>query len=128
MTASRDIFHKEVQPLAQVLGVVLTILGVAGFFSDGTLFLFAVDFPHNTVHLLSGLAALYAARSHHLAQWYLMVFGAVYGVVALAGFLWDGNILDFFWTNRADDYLHAVIAITALVVGCSGQCSSAKRR
>lgn len=127
MPATRDIFHKEVQPLAQVLGIILTILGIAGFFSDGTLFLFAVDFPHNTVHLLSGLAALYAARSYHLAQWYLMIIGAVYGIIAFAGFLWDGNILDFFWTNRADDYLHAVIAITALVVSCSGRFSSAKK-
>lgn len=127
MPASRDIFHKDVQPLAQVLGIVLTILGIAGFFSDGLLFLFTADVFHNAVRLLSGLAALYAARSHHLAQWYLMVFGAAYGVIAFAGFLWDGNILDLFRTNRADDYLHAVIAITALVVGCSGKISSAKK-
>lgn len=127
MPATRDIFHKEVQPLAQVLGIVLTIFGIAGFFSDGMLFLFTADAPHNILHLLSGLAALYAARSHHIAQWYLMVVGAVYGVIAFAGFLWDGNILDLFWNNRADDYLHAIIAITALVVSCSGQLSSAKR-
>ncbi|MBI2523890.1 DUF4383 domain-containing protein [Candidatus Peregrinibacteria bacterium] len=122
------VFDAEIQPLTKVLGVVLTILGVAGFLSDGMLFLFAVDFSHNLIHLLSGLAALYAARSHHLSQWYLMVFGAVYFIVALAGFLWDGDILGFFWTNRADDYLHAIIAITALVVSFSGRISSAKRR
>jgi len=127
MPASSDIFRKEVQPLAQVLGIVLTILGVAGFLSDGMLFLFAVDFSHNLIHLLSGLAAIYATRSHHLSQWYLMVIGAVYGVLAFAGFLEDGNILDLFLTNRADDYLHAVIAITALVVGGSGKFSSAKK-
>lgn len=128
MSSPRGVFDAEIQPLTKVLGVVLTIIGIAGFFSDGVLFLFAVDLPHNLIHLLSGLAALYAARSHYLSQWYLMVFGAVYFVVTLAGFLWDGNILGFFWTNRADDYLHAIIAITALVVSCSGNISLAKRR
>ena len=127
-SSSRGVFDAEIQPLTKVLGVVLTIIGVAGFFSDGMLFLFAVDAIHNLIHVLSGLAALYAARSHHLSQWYLMVFGAVYFVVTLAGFLWDGNILGFFWTNRADDYLHAIIAIAALVVSCSGNISLAKRR
>lgn len=128
MSSSRGVFDAEIQPLTKVLGVVLTIIGVAGFFSDGMLFLFAVDSVHNAIHLLSGLAALYASRSHHLSQWYLMVVGAVYGVIAFAGFLWDGNILDFFWTNRADDYLHAVIAIVSLIVSFSGRISSAKKR
>lgn len=127
-SSSRGVFDAETQPLTKVLGVVLTIIGIAGFFSDGMLFLFAVDSAHNLVHLLSGLAALYASRSHHLSQWYLMLFGTVYLIVALAGFLWDGNILGFFWTNRADDYLHAVIAIVSLVVSFSGRISSPKKR
>ncbi|MBI1934605.1 DUF4383 domain-containing protein [Candidatus Peregrinibacteria bacterium] len=122
------VFDAEIQPLTKVLGVVLTILGVAGFLSDGMLFLFAVNGVHNALHLVSGLVALYAAGSKENARWYLMVFGAVYAVVTIAGFLWNGDIFGIFWTNRADDYLHAIIAITALVVSFSGRISSAKRR
>ncbi len=67
------------QWLAQAVGVVLTLVGVAGFLTGGTLVIFAVNPLHNIVHLLTGVLGLVAGFSAG-GQWarpYNKVFGVV---------------------------------------------------
>lgn len=109
------------KPLTWVLGLVLTLVGAAGFFTtSGTLLVFEVDATHNIIHLLSGVVALAAvANSEAYASLYLKVFGAVYGLVTVVGFVMSGDILGLFHVNSADNYLHLAIAAVSLVVGFS---------
>lgn len=101
-----------------ILGIVLVLVGIAGFFVNGTLLVFQVDTVHNIVHLLSGVVAIGAASSSEsYSRMYLIVFGLVYGVVTLVGFLNGGDILGLFQVNDADNYLHAAIAVVSLGVG-----------
>lgn len=101
-----------------ILGIVLVLVGVAGFFVDGTLIVFQVDTIHNIVHLLSGVVAIAAASSgESYSRMYLIVFGLVYGVVTVIGFVNGGDILGLFQANDADNYLHAAIAVVSLGVG-----------
>lgn len=108
-----------VKPLTMVLGVVLTLVGIAGFFlaPEGMLLWFEVDTIHNVVHILSGVVALAVAGNPAYARLYLIVFGVVYGAVTLLGFTMGGDILGLFHANDADNYLHAAIAIICLAVG-----------
>jgi hypothetical protein len=39
--------------LAQVVGVVLTLVGLVGFFTGETLIVFGINLLHNIVHLLA---------------------------------------------------------------------------
>lgn len=111
-----------VKPLTWILGVVLTLVGVAGFFTDGMLLMFEVSALHNAIHILSGLVALWAAgTSHDYARSYLMIFGIVYGLVAVIGFTMGGSVLGLFMVNAADNYLHTVIAAACLIVGFGGK-------
>lgn len=101
-----------------VLGIVLVLIGLAGFFVDGMLFVFEVDTVHNIVHLLSGVVAIAAASSgESYSRMYLIVFGIVYGIVTVVGFVNGGDILGLFTANDADNYLHAAIAVVSLGVG-----------
>ena len=67
--------------MATIFGVVFLIVGVLGFVPGTTenghlLGIFHVNPAHNVVHILSGLAALLAARaSEHAAQNYFRIFG-----------------------------------------------------
>jgi len=108
-----------VKPLTGILGLVLTLIGVAGFFMpDGMLLVFEVDTVHNIVHLASGLVALWAFNSSQLySRWYLIIFGLVYGLVTIIGFTMGGDILGLFHANTADNYLHFGIAAACLIVG-----------
>ncbi len=106
-----------VKLVTQVLGVVLLLVGIAGFVTGDPLIAFKVDAVHNSIHILSGLVALFAASNYSYARMYLIVFGLVYAVVAILGFTMGGDIVGLFTTNAADDYLHTAIALVCLVVG-----------
>ncbi len=107
-----------VKPLTGILGLVLTLVGIAGFFVPGMLLLFEVDTTHNIVHLASGLIGLFAFNSSQSAsRTFLIIFGLVYAVVTIVGFLMGGDILGLFMVNDADNYLHLAIAASCLVVG-----------
>lgn len=112
-----------VKPLTWALGILLSLVGLAGFFITGpTLLVFEVDATHNIVHLLSGVVGILAIwQSEQYAALYLKVFGAVYALVTVIGFAMGGDILGLFHSNVADNYLHAVIAVVSLVVGFSAQ-------
>lgn len=111
-----------VQTLAWVFGVVLLLIGVLGFVpgitTDGMLLgLFEVDMMHSIVHIVSGLAALAAAWGLYSARLYFQVFGVVYALVTVVGFVMGGSILGLFMVNMADNLLHLVIAAVALYAG-----------
>lgn len=111
-----------------IFGVVLVAIGVLGFVPaltpDGELLgIFHVDTVHNIIHLASGAAALLAASSASYARLYFRIFGIVYGIVALGGFLpflqfgEDMKLLGLTHMNMADNLLHIAITAGALYFG-----------
>lgn len=109
---------QAVKPLTWIFGVVLTLVGVAGFFMQPVAGLFDVNVAHNVVHIASGIVALVAvSMSYRYARLYLMVFGVVYGLVAILGLLNVQVVTDLLMLNVADNYLHVAIALVCLVVG-----------
>ena len=118
-----------VRTMANVFGVVFLLVGILGFVpgitTDGHLLgIFHVNTAHNVVHILSGLAALIAANaSERAALNYFRIFGAIYALVAILGFVAGGNapVLGIIANNPADNWLHAAIAAVALVLGFAPQ-------
>ncbi len=117
---------------ANILGAVLTLVGILGFVSPlaphaasaphgALLGLFAVDPIHNIIHLASGIVGLAAANTAGgaYAKLYAIVFGAVYAVVTIVGFIQGSTVLGLIDVNLADNLLHAAIAIVSLAVGFS---------
>ncbi|HEX8072461.1 MAG TPA: DUF4383 domain-containing protein [Pyrinomonadaceae bacterium] len=74
--------------IAKILGVVFIIVGLAGFIMPGLLGTH-LSLAHNLVHLVSGALALYFGFSATLsaARLFDIVFGAVYGLLGVCGFL-----------------------------------------
>lgn len=105
--------------VAQIVGAVLLVVGLAGFFSDGMLLMLGVNGLHNFVHVASGIAGLalgfYANGMH--AQYFNKVFGVVYIIVAILGFVASGLMMDLLAINTADNILHIVIGVILAGVG-----------
>jgi Domain of unknown function (DUF4383) len=74
--------------VCKLLGVVLVLVGVAGFAAPGLLGTH-LSLAHNAVHIISGLIALYFgfAGSASAARGFCLVFGAVYLLLGIVGFL-----------------------------------------
>ena len=110
---------------AQLLGVVLTLVGILGFInvtplvSDGRILsIFAIDPLHNVIHLASGIVGLAAGfmSQGKYARTYAGVFGLVYGLVTVLGFVQGTSVLGLVTVNAADNFLHTAIAVASLGV------------
>ncbi len=114
--------------LAILFGVVFLLVGVLGFIpalspthSDGMRYLlglFMVGGIHNAIHLLSGAAAVLGGlKSEKYAKLYFQVFGSVYALVTIVGFIQKDTVLGIFHINTADNFLHLALAVVILAIG-----------
>jgi hypothetical protein len=114
---------------ATVVGAVLTILGIIGFFysasfgSPGTVDdifgIFAVNGWHNVLHLATGLLGLAAAG--YAARTYALAVGLLYLVVAIWGFIIGSgdSILSIIPVNTEDNLLHLLLGLIGLAAGAA---------
>lgn len=109
---------------ARVFGFAFLLVGVLGFVPGITrnhmlLGVFHVNALHNLVHLLSGAVALAAAASSvNASRTFFRVFGVIYGLVAVLGFVaGDRPVLGLIANNAADTWLHVAIAGVSLLLG-----------
>ncbi len=121
------------QIYALTIGFVLVALGVAGFFyeasfevgddlsRDAVLGILDVNGWHNVVHLLSGAFGLLVATSYVGARIYALVFGGVYLLVALLGFLeGDGGVvIGLLPVSTEENVLHLLIGVAGVIAGLS---------
>jgi hypothetical protein len=108
----------------RIVGVALLIAGVAGFAAPTVLGLHLTTI-HNIVHLLTGLIALYVgfAAGFEAARVFCIGFGAVYLLLAAAGFLAPGLVASVLGHApltadqlTPDNALHVVLGAALLVV------------
>ncbi len=112
---------------ATVVGALLTILGIVGFFYGGSfgspgevgrvVGVFDVNGWHNAIHLATGLVGLVAAGSS--ARPYALGLGAAYLALAMWGFVIGSGepVLGAVPVNAADDVLHLVLGLAGLGAG-----------
>jgi Domain of unknown function (DUF4383) len=117
------------QVWARLIGAVLVIAGIVGFFYsaafgspgkvDAVFGVLDVNGWHNLLHIASGVLGLALARSYSSARFYCLLLAAAYVVVAIWGFIVGdgGAILGFLPVNTEDNVLHTIIAVVSLAVG-----------
>ena len=116
-----------VKTAAILFGLVFLLVGILGFVPAITkdemlLGIFHVNFAHNIVHLASGAVFLLCGMAGAGASsTFFKIFGIVYALVAVLGFMkGDGLLLNIISNNTADTYLHTVLAAVMLLLGFAG--------
>ncbi|HEX5877926.1 MAG TPA: DUF4383 domain-containing protein [Actinomycetota bacterium] len=115
------------QLLVLAIGVIYTLIGLAGFFvtgfdnfaseTDKTLVGFEINPLHNIVHLAIGLAGLALWRRLDTARTYGWLLAAGYGLAFLYGLFAAGNSdINFLSLNGADNGLHLVSAVAGVAI------------
>lgn len=114
------------QLYALVVGAVLVIAGIIGFFvstafgtpgeTGALLGILEVNGWHNVVHLASGALLLAVAGRADTARTVVLAFGAVYVLVFILGLVMD-PILGIIPVNGADNILHLLLALSAIGAG-----------
>jgi hypothetical protein len=117
---------------AMWVGLVVLVVGLVGFVpalvpGGLVLGLFKVDPLHNVVHVLTGALAVLAARSSESAvRTYFKVFGVVYALVTVLGFMTGTGLFGLLPVNMADNLLHLVLAVVFLYYGFGAKSGAAK--
>jgi len=123
-TNYRDSDYTPASLYAVLIGGVLLVAGIIGFFYsasfgspgnvDAVLGILDVNAWHNLVHIASGAAGLLAfASGPRASRTYALVFGVVYIVVAIWGFIIGSHesILGFIPVNTEDNILHVILGV-----------------
>jgi hypothetical protein len=113
---------------ALVVGAVLLVIGVLGFLTNS---LMAMEFhpAHNVIHLLPGILGLWAgSRGDKLSRSYAQIFGAVYTLVAVAGFAGIHDLGSIkLGLNSTYSVVHLLVGLAGLAAGFSGRGHEAER-
>lgn len=119
--------------LAVVFGILFLAGGILGFIPSAMpngllLGYFQVNLAHNLVHLLTGVIALFCGLSGAVSSlWFFRLFGIVYALVAIHGFIYESQpILGIIANNAADTWLHTGVAVVSLLLGfgCCSRCTT----
>jgi len=121
--------------VATIIGVVFLLVGIVGFVAPGVGG-FHLSTAHNLIHIISGAASLYFGLAGTLkgARTFCLVFGAVYGLLGIVGFLLgtpgtpsmpgmaaDGRLFKVLpgtlELGTSDHTFHVLLAIVYIVAG-----------
>lgn len=123
-----------IQKLATVFGVVLTLLALIGAFASGAMYMqpadpamaskalgvFPVNLLHNSVHLLSGIWGLAAARSWGSARSFFLWGGVLYAALTVLAFISPSGF-GLVPLAGPDIGLHCLLAIVMLGIGLTAK-------
>lgn len=113
--------------LSLTLGIIFVIIGVLGYIPNPLISsagIFATNHAHDIVHILTGIIFIIAGVAYQNAvSAVLKTFGVIYLIVAILGFFavdattGTGSVLSFLTVNKADNWLHVVLAIIVFAAG-----------
>lgn len=109
-----------------LFGVMITLVSLTNLIpiaivdSNGMRLLFGifqVSAPLVILHLITGLSAINVASFTKFSALYLRIFGILYALLAVTGFIQGDVALGLLPVNMADNLLHTLFALTLLGVG-----------
>lgn len=104
------------KPLALVLGIVLALVGILGFFMNPVLGVFSVNMVHSIIHLLAGLIGIYAFFSgvkHY--NWIVGIVGIVLGVLGFVPVVKD-LLTSLLMANMSTTLFHLIGGIVVVLL------------
>ena len=122
----RDRGRTPAQWYCTLAGAALLLVGLLGFLVDGSfdtggnidgdaLLGFEINGFHNIVHILSGVLLLGASVKRASAKTVALLFGVVYGAVALIGLIDGETVFGLIPVNPADNILHIALSLAGIL-------------
>ena len=109
--------------LCKIFGVVLLLVGIAGFAKSDLLGMHLTGI-HNVVHILTAVIALYFgfAGTASAARTFCLVFGAIYLLLGVLGFVAPGVVTAIIGVGHdaglgPDNIVHLLLGATFLIAG-----------
>ncbi|MDR7555412.1 MAG: hypothetical protein QN157_07375 [Armatimonadota bacterium] len=102
----------------QWVGVILIVLGILGFLIPGGFLTLTFTTTHNLVHLVSGVILAYLGFTDKSVKTGAQVFGVIYTLVGLLGFVSAGTLAALgITTGTLYNLIHLVLGVVGLWAG-----------
>jgi hypothetical protein len=108
------------------VGIILIVLGVIGLITSGDLLGANVKGLHTYIHLVSGVILVYLGYTGTSVKTGAQVFGVVYTLVAVLGFIGGTTVIGLINTSSLYNIVHLVVGVVGLYVGFAGGTEMAK--
>src|SRR5437870_38306 len=96
--------------VCRVMGILLLVLAFWGFAAGGHVLMFQVSPLQNVLHLATGALALwFGYKCERHAHQLSLLFGIIYGLIALLGLGGIEPVVDRLRLNPADNWLHLLV-------------------
>ena len=109
--------------LCKIFGIVLVLVGIAGFLKEDLLGMHLTTI-HNIVHLLTAAIALYFGfyGTDAAARTFCQVFGAIYLLLGIGGFVAPDVVANVIQSHTLmnltpDNIVHLLVGAVFLIVG-----------
>ena len=103
---------------AIIVGIILLLIGIIGFFTDSVFGIFGVNTIQNIVHLSTGLIFLLGGLAKATTAKKVNVWlGIIYLLVAILGFIGLLKFLNVQGGLDADNFLHTILGLVTIIVG-----------
>lgn len=104
------------------IGWFFLFIGILGYIPGITtagklLWLFRVDTFISMIYVFTGVCALLASKKIVAIPMFLKIFGVIYFVFSIFGFIGGDSMLGLFAVNLASNILHLVSALVLLYFG-----------
>ena len=109
---------------AMGVGIVLLLVGVLGFFMDNLFGLITFTTHHNLIHVATGVVGLGAALAggEKGAKWFALIFGIVYILVTVVGFVGFEDIGPIqLHLNLYYNVIHGAVGVLGLLAGLASK-------
>ena len=104
--------------MVNLVGIILVIIGLAGFFNDPLFGVFEVNPAVNFFHLIVGILALSFGNANEMtARNFALIFGIVFALFTVIGFTTSRAEIAGMAMNTADSWLYLLFTVLLLPVG-----------
>src|SRR5690348_2025640 len=101
---------------ARVVGVILLLVGILGFFFENLFGLFHLGTVHSIVHAAFGIWGILASGQLASSKLFARVIGIVYLLIGIFGFF-TMNLFGIMDVGLSDNLLHLIVGALGLYAG-----------
>ena len=105
-----------VKIFVKLFAALAIVSGIAGFFIIDIVGI-EMSPVRNLIHIAVGIIGLQMSASYGRARLFLIVFGFLFGALAIVGLTTGSGPFDYYQMSMNDNYLHILVSAALLLMG-----------
>lgn len=112
--------------ISYIIGIIVTLAGIIGFFSAPILGMIETNTIQNIVYIVLGLGVIHGIKKGKTIC--PKIVGIIFAVLGILGLMMSGDtVIGIIQNTGTGNWFHLIIGIILLAIAFSGKCCSTKK-